>query len=295
MARSYTGTSGLIPPGCTYPTLSNLLSWDLSPDRILRGILASMMFFPDLKSRHLVPELMDDPNLPPADHQLALLGLRRINRFSGTVSSLCSTILDLAKPANASPGLSPELQSPWVLLDIGCANGENLIALYRQLAKRISIRCVGWDISPFAIQSAKELALSYGLSEDQVRFEVVDALGQIDPTPQADIVINSLFMHHFEESAVVSLLSRSAQLARVAVVADDLNRTQLGWFLAKTGCWLLSRSPVVHFDGPQSVRAAFTCTEIASIAKRAGLVDARLKKHWPERYALVWRRPPVRS
>jgi 2-polyprenyl-3-methyl-5-hydroxy-6-metoxy-1,4-benzoquinol methylase len=159
----------------------------------------------------------------------------------------------------------------------------------------MSIRCVGWDISPYAIQSAKELALSSGLSEDQVRFEVVDALGQIDPAPQADIVINSLFMHHFEESAVVSLLSRSAQLARVAVVADDLNRTQLGWFLAKTGCWLLSRSRVVHFDGPQSVRAAFTCTEIASIADRAGLVDACLKKHWPERYALVWRRPPVRS
>ena len=254
-----------------------------------------MLFFPDLKSRHLVPELMDDPNLPAADHQLALHGLRRINRFSGTVSSLCSTILDLVKPANASPGQSPELQSPWVLLDIGCANGENLLAVYRQLAKSIPVRCIGWDISPYAIHSAKALASSAGLSEEQVRFEVVDALGQIDPAPQADIVMNSLFMHHFEESAVVRLLTRSAQLARVAVVADDLNRTQLGWFLAKTGCWLLSRSPVVHFDGPQSVRAAFTCTEIASIAERAGLVDARLKKHWPERYALVWRRPPVRS
>lgn len=249
-----------------------------------------MLFFPDLKSRHLVPELMDDPNLPAADHQLALHGLRRINRFSGTVSSLCSTILELATPVNATPG-----PRPWVLLDIGCANGENLISLYRQLAKRIPVRCIGWDISPYAIQSAKALARSAGLSEEQVRFEVVDALGQIDPAPQADVVMNSLFMHHFEESAVVSLLTRSAQLARVAVVADDLNRTQLGWFLAKTGCWLLSRSPVVHFDGPQSVRAAFTCTEIASIAKRAGLVDACLKKHWPERYALVWRRPPGRS
>jgi SAM-dependent methyltransferase len=254
-----------------------------------------MLFFPDLKSRHLVPELMDDPNLPPADHQLALRGLRRINRFSGTVSYLSSTILDLARQVPPVPKVPVTDKSPWVLLDIGCANGENLIALCRHLSKHISVRCVGWDISPFAIQSAKELALSSGLSEDQVRFEVVDALGQIDPTPQADIVINSLFMHHFEESAVVSLLSRSAQLARVAVVADDLNRTQLGWFLAKTGCWLLSRSRVVHFDGPQSVRAAFTCTEIASIADLAGLENYRITKHWPERYALVWRRPPVRS
>jgi len=267
----------------------------MSPDRILRGILASMLFFPDLKSRHLVPELMDDPNLPPADHQLALRGLRRINRFSGTVSYLSSTILDLARQQSPVASVPVTDRSPWVLLDIGCANGENLLAVYRQLAKRIPVRCIGWDISPYAIQSAKALASSAGLSEDQVRFEVVDALGQIDPAPQADIVINSLFMHHFEESAVVSLLSRSAQLARVAVVADDLNRTQLGWFLAKTGCWLLSRSPVVHFDGPQSVRAAFTCTEMASIADLAGLENYRITTHWPERYALVWRRPPVRS
>ena len=254
-----------------------------------------MLFFPDLKSRHLVPELMDDPNLPPADHQLALRGLRRINRFSGTVSYLSSTILDLARQVPPVPKVPVTDKSPWVLLDIGCANGENLLAVYRQLAKSIPVRCIGWDISPYAIQSAKALASSAGLSEDQVRFEVVDALGQIDPAPQADIVINSLFMHHFEESAVVSLLSRSAQLARVAVVADDLNRTQLGWFLAKTGCWLLSRSRVVHFDGPQSVRAAFTCTEIASIADLAGLENYRITKHWPERYALVWRRPPGRS
>ena len=254
-----------------------------------------ILFFPDLNSRHLVPELMDDPNLPAAEHHLALHGLRRINRFSGTVSSLCSAILDLVKPANASLGQSPGLQSPLVLLDIGCANGENLLAVYRQLEKRISVRCIGWDISPYAIQSAKALASSAGLSEDQVRFEVVDALGEIDTGPQADIVMNSLFMHHFEESSVVHLLSRSAQLARIAVVADDLNRTQLGWFLAKAGCWLLSSSRVVRFDGPQSVRAAFTCTEIASIADLAGLANYRITKHWPERYSLVWRRMPLPS
>jgi SAM-dependent methyltransferase len=156
-----------------------------------------MLFFPDLKSRHLVPELMDDPNLPPADHQLALRGLRRINRFSGTVSYLSSTILDLARQQSPVASVPSSDKSPWVLLDIGCANGENLLAVYRQLAKRIPVRCIGWDISPYAIQSAKALASSAGLSEDQVRFEVVDALGQIDPTPQADIVINSLFMHHW--------------------------------------------------------------------------------------------------
>jgi SAM-dependent methyltransferase len=241
-----------------------------------------MFFIPDLTRRHLVPEIMDDPNLPEADHELALKGLRRINRLSGTVDYLASAILNVA-------GKRPK--SHWSILDIGCANGENLIALRQKLAKHLSITAVGWDISPFAIDKARGLAQTYRLSADQVRFEIVDAMNLSAQIPRSDIVINSLFMHHFDETSVVSLLNHSAKLADVAVLADDLHRTRLGWLLAKLGCFVLSRSPVVHFDGPQSVRAAFTIEEITSLAHQAGLHEIKIAKHWPERYSLCWERP----
>jgi SAM-dependent methyltransferase len=256
-----------------------------------------MPLTPDLKFRNLVPELMDDPNLPAADHQLALKGLRRINRFSGTVSHLASQILKLARRRP---------QPHWTILDIGCANGENLMQLHKMLDQHISVSCIGWDISPYSIQSAKELADSLGLSTDQVRFEIVDALATPEPLTQAsanagsvkpiaDIVMNSLFMHHFDEPSVVQLLTQSSKLAKVAVLADDLHRTAVGWILAKLGCWILSRSPVVHFDGPQSVRAAFSSAEIMELAKQAGLHDCQLVRHWPERYTLCWERPSIPS
>ncbi|MFM7975728.1 MAG: methyltransferase domain-containing protein, partial [Pirellula sp.] len=110
---------------------------------------------------------MDDPQLPIAEHELALKGLRRINRFSGTVTYLARSILKVAKQKN---------QPHWTLLDIGCANGENLIALHRMLSKHLSIESIGWDISPYAIDSARKLAHQSGYTPRDIRFEQVDAL-----------------------------------------------------------------------------------------------------------------------
>lgn len=240
-----------------------------------------MLFLPDLTSRNLVPEKMDDPDLPAADHELALRGLRRINRISGTVGYLASEILKIAKEHR---------QNHLNILDIGCANGENLIALQQHLSKHLSISAIGWDISPFAIKSGQEAAIRKGLTGSQVRFETVDALNLTESHPVADIVMNSLFMHHFDEDSVVQLLRQSARLARISVLADDLCRTKLGWLLAKIGCLALSRSPIVHFDGPQSVRAAFSPSEITALAKQAGLERVQILRHWPERFTLKWER-----
>ncbi len=81
-----------------------------------------------------------------------------------------------------------------------------------------------------------------------------------------------------------------SQLARVAFIVDDLKRSRWGWLMAKVGCHLLSRSPIVHFDGPQSVRAAYTVDEVQRLADQAGLKKCAVKLHWPERYQLIWER-----
>jgi hypothetical protein len=59
------------------------------------------------------------------------------------------------------------------------------------------------------------------------------------------------------------------------------------------GVHLLSRSPVVHFDGPQSVRAAFSVKEAIEIAAQAGMKPSTVRKHWPERFLLRWDATPM--
>ena len=106
--------------------------------------------------------------------------------------------------------------------------------------------------------------------------------------PPFDIVYCTLLLHHFSDADAIRILAAMKRLARHAVLVDDLQRTRFGWLLAVAGCHLLSRSPVVHFDGPQSVRAAFTCAEARGLAAAAGWGVAKLRRHWPERYLLSW-------
>ncbi len=82
-----------------------------------------------------------------------------------------------------------------------------------------------------------------------------------------------------------------SQAAERAVLVDDLLRSQSGYWLAWVGCRMLSRSPVVHFDGPVSVAAAFRLAEVKVLCSEAGLPGANIRTHWPERFLLSWERP----
>ena len=72
------------------------------------------------------------------------------------------------------------------------------------------------------------------------------------------------------------------------VVISDLRHSAFGYFLAWVMCRLLSRSPIVHHDGPVSVRAAWTLEELRTMAAEAGLVRAQVRSCWPWRMLLVW-------
>ncbi len=75
------------------------------------------------------------------------------------------------------------------------------------------------------------------------------------------------------------------------VLINDLARTGAGYLLAWAGCRVLSRSPVVHHDGPASVASAFTPDEALELAREAGLAGATVARRWPERFLLAWSRP----
>jgi hypothetical protein len=86
------------------------------------------------------------------------------------------------------------------------------------------------------------------------------------------------------------LLQKMWRASSQWMLVDDLLRTSLGLFLAHLGCRILTRSPVVHADGPQSVRAAFTREELRELAELAGLPAPEERPHWPQRILLSWRR-----
>lgn len=227
--------------------------------------------------RNLLPELMDDPHLDPNKHRRALAGLRRVNIVSRTGSKISKTILDAA----TRRGLK-QLS----ILDLGCGSGDVAASVYRNVSRKIPCSVTGWDISATAIDTARNLQPS------NVQFDVCDVF-QVSSASESqfDVVYCSLFLHHFTQEQSVTLLKTMRSLAKHIVIVDDLLRSTLGLVLAKIGCRLVSSSPIVNFDGPQSVRAAYTLDEMSDLARSADLIPYRMQRHWPERFMFTWEAP----
>lgn len=234
-----------------------------------------------LKDRNRRPELMDDADLDPLLHEQALAGLRRLNQFSGSTGIVWSKISRLARQSRRTNELR--------VLDIGCGGGDIAVAVARRARRAgLQVHVDGADISPVAVRHSRELAQRAGASN--VGFFELDVLGGPVPTGY-DVIMCSLFLHHLSEADAVELLRKMAEAARQAVLVNDLRRTRMGYTLAWLGCRLLSRSPIVHVDGPRSVAGAFSIAEIRTMAEQGGLAGASITQHWPQRFLLTWSRP----
>ena len=232
-----------------------------------------------INSRRREPELMDQPGLDADLHRQALSGLARVNLLSRSAASLWPEIRNLAQ----------RLSRPIRVLDVASGGGDVALVIARRAARRgLEVRVEGCDLSPVAVAYARERAEGSGVRN--VGFFQLDALQSSWPEGY-DAVTCSLFLHHLSESDAQRLLQKMAETARHLVLVNDLRRSRTGYALAWLGCRILSRSAVVHNDGPLSVAAAFTMGELRELAMRSGLVGATVIRRWPQRMLLVWKRP----
>lgn len=226
-----------------------------------------------LTQRVVTPERMDQPGLAPAEQRRALAGLARINAVSRAAAAIWRQIDSLA-PRGATLRL----------LDVACGGGDVVCALWdraRRHGRRLDID--GWDISEVAVEAASAHAAQRRVP---ARFHHRDALNRPLPA-HYDVIMCSLFLHHLGQRAARDLLSAMGRAARRLVLIEDLHRDAAGYALAVLGTRVLSRSPVVHVDGPLSVRAAFRSDEILALAHEADLLSPRVHRHWPRRLTLV--------
>lgn len=240
-------------------------------------------------TRQRVPELMDDPSLDYESHVRALRGLGRLNAASHGPGSIWAEIENEARFA-AGASKSPNSIKTLRILDIATGGGDTPIALYHKAKQAgLKVEIVGSDISLNAITYAKANALQ---KEAEVQFVTMDVFE--DPLPtDFDIIVTSLFTHHLDPGDVVKLLAKMSQAARLKVIVNDLVRSEISYLAVWLATRLLSRSAVVHYDGPVSVNASYTASEFQDMARRAGMAaggDVVIKSFFPCRQLLVWRR-----
>jgi len=230
----------------------------------------------EIAERRVVPELMDDPDLDPALHEQALRGLSRINLVSNSVGIVAAPVLALARRL-------PDKRIR--VLDVAAGGGQVAVGLWRRAAASgVDVEVHGCDISARAVGEAAKHAEQAGAP---VTFFQRDALAEGLPEGY-DVTMSSLFLHHLGTEEAVRLLQAKRDASRRLVLVNDLLRDWLGLGLAYVACYGLTRSPVVRFDGPASVRAAFTAEECRALADAAEMPGATFRWRWPFRFLMTW-------
>jgi 2-polyprenyl-3-methyl-5-hydroxy-6-metoxy-1,4-benzoquinol methylase len=245
----------------------------------MNATLAEVPGKSSLARRNRRAEVMDQPGLDTGEHHRALAALGRINWLSGSSGVVWPPLKRLSQ---LYPGRTLRV------LDVASGGGDVTIALAhkaRSTGRRLEF--VGCDASEAAIDFARRSATQ---RSEAVKFERLNVVNS--PLPEGfDAIVCSLFLHHLTEQQAEDLLRRMAGAARYLVVVNDLVRSRLSYLLAMAGTRLLTRSPIVHVDGPLSVQGAFTPAEALQLAERAGLAGATVSRHWPQRFRLQWWKP----
>lgn len=228
---------------------------------------------PDLSLRSTLPEKMDDPSAPQKDVHRALHELETINQWLGGYN----VILDALDKISAD-------RKPLTIMDIGCGGGDMLRAIARwSKAKGIDVRLIGIDWNPLMTSFAQEQ--SKGLSN--IHFRTLSVWDDKLLEEKADITMNSLFCHHFDDPDLVKLMARMYELSGKAVIINDLHRH---WFAYHSIKWItavFSKTYLVRYDAPLSVARSLRRPEWENILRQAGITKYSINWKWAWRWQII--------
>jgi ubiquinone/menaquinone biosynthesis C-methylase UbiE len=217
--------------------------------------------------RSTSPELLDAPDRrDPTELAHNLRDMSRYDRWLGVYD----LTLKLAVESLAS-------STKWVGLDVGVGSANFI----HHAAQCMPMRWVGLDLAADVLHIARGSAADAAwLCANATRLPLADR--------SVDVVTCVHTLHHLDESQAVALLGECARAARRRVVVLDLARS----YLTLAGAWLLtratSRNRMTLADGVQSARRAYTPDEASALAERAGLRAARIARHGPAHFSIVW-------
>ena len=230
--------------------------------------------FDRFKRRSYELEHIDTGNYTAAEYEGCIGELQLVNRWMGDAHTLKGTLL--REVANAQ-------LKKFSVLDVGAGSGE-LLRVAASWARETgrTLRAVGLELN--------ERSASAILEESRGFPEITSVRGNALSLPFADAdfdyVICSLFTHHFVEEQVVQILREMSRVARRRIIVIDLHRHPVAYLLYTTLGKIVLKNRLLRHDGALSILKSFKAEELFDLAKRAGLQDVSVSRHFPYRLAL---------
>ena len=219
-------------------------------------------------------EIMDDFSIDgPLLHD-ALDKLATINKLLGgngvTLKGL--KILLKNQPKN----------KPITIIDLGCGGGDILRSIANYGKKEgYNFQLIGVDANKNATDYGTTLSGDY----DNIKFVYVDVFSEEFKAMDYDIVIATLFLHHFKENQLLELMGHLLRKAKSGMVVNDLHRHRLAYYLFKLITIPVKNKMIIE-DGLTSVLRGFKRKELINISKQLNS-NYQLKWKWAFRYQWI--------
>jgi len=231
---------------------------------------------PDFSTRSQGIEIMDDLNCSGEVVRQTLHELEFINAWLGGNAITLDGMNKLCKDHDRSREL--------IIADLGCGGGDMLRHIDAWAKRRgYRVRLIGIDANPFIIAVAKENLHDL----PHIEFYTQDIFSETFKQQQFDIVIGTLFYHHFDSETLSGFFRQIATQTRLGLLVNDLHRHALAYYSIRLLTALFSRSAMVRFDAPLSVLRGFRKDELRSVLRAAGLENADVQWKWAFRWQVV--------
>jgi ubiquinone/menaquinone biosynthesis C-methylase UbiE len=217
----------------------------------------------DLGRRATEPELLDQ-GVSQAEAVRSLADLRLVNRWLGGRRALLRAVSPLVR-GMARPRI----------LDVGCGSADLPAFLLRSLPS--PPLAVGVDVRELHLREAPA----------EVQRVVADVRALPFAPASFDVVVASLFLHHFDAPEVARVLQTLYALCCRALVVNDLRRARVPYAFARAVFPRVFQSRVSVADGLLSIRRAFTPPELLAAFQEAGIRHVRIRRSLPYRLLAV--------
>ena len=167
------------------------------------------------------------------------------------------------------------------IIDLGCGGGDILREVSRFGKNNgYQFRLIGIDANQYTISHAKSLSTNF----KNIEFKTIDIFSEAFKELKYDVVLTTLFLHHFKEQELISFIKPVLEKAKLGIVVNDLHRHKLAYYLFKLLSTTIKNRTIVE-DGLTSVLRGFKREELVEISKQ---LNANHQIQWKWAFRFQW-------
>ena len=231
--------------------------------------------------RVVQPEILDELPANDARAVQSRRDLQKVNTFMGHAGMVTRAMRRAPAP-------------PRLLVELGAGDGTFLLKVARRITHRTRVRAVLVDRRPSLSEATREGFAAIGWDVDTCASDVFEWLCR-PHAEMADVTLANLFLHHFRDAELTTLLTLAAQQTR-RFIACEPRRSRMGLagasLLRLIGC-----NDVTIHDARISVRAGFLNRELTKLwpAEAGWYLSERKRGLFTHTFVAAFHRSPTSS